>query len=72
MDYLEWSQEYEKNAQRILSVIERKNQRIKEHGLTADQRKQLSDDIAAYRKIYYDLRDVARTLRDRAGADHEA
>ena len=72
MDYLEWSEEYEKNAQRILSVIERKKQRMKENGLTADQRKQLNDDILAYRKIYYDLRVVAITLRERAGDSHEA
>ena len=72
MDYLEWSEEYEKNAQRILSVIERKRQRMKELGLTADERKQLNDDIIAYRKIYYDLRDVAITLRERAGVPHEA
>ena len=72
MNYLEWSEEYEKNAQRIMSVIERKKQRMKQSGLTADQRKQLNDDIVAYRRIYYELRDVAVTLRERAGAGHEA
>jgi len=72
MNYLEWAEEYEKNAQRVMSVIERKKQRMKEHGLTADERKQLNDDIIAYRKIYYDLRDVAVTLKERAGVSHEA
>lgn len=71
MDYLEWSAEYEKNAQRVLSVIERKKQRLNEKCLTADERKQLNDDIVSYRKIYYELRDIAIALRDR-GERHEA
>ena len=68
MNYIEWADEYYKNALRVKSVISRKQQQLNEGGLSADARKQLSDVIKAYRRIYYDLMEVCDTLRSRAGA----
>jgi len=67
MDYLEWAEEYYLNARRILSVIERKKQQLKDSKkLTADQRKRLTDDIKQYRRIYHELLDIGDTLTLRA------
>lgn len=74
MDYVEWAAEYDHNARRVLSVIEKKKQVLKEKTrLTADERKRLNDDIREYRRIYYELRDISKTLLSRAeGAVREA
>lgn len=68
MDYNEWADEYYLNALRIKSVIGRKQQQLNGSGLTADARKKLTDDIKAYRRIYYELTQVGDLLRVRAGA----
>ena len=68
MDYLEWAREYYLNAQRVKSVIDRRKSRLNEKNLTADMKKQLNDDITAYRLIYYELTKIGDTLRDRARA----
>ncbi len=68
MDYVEWAQEYYQNAARVKSVIERKNQELKDRKtLTADQRKRLTDDIKQYRHIYRELISIGDTLTARAG-----
>ena len=66
MDYLEWAEEYDLNALRIKSVIDRKKGMLNDR-LTPDARKKLLDDIAAYRRIYYELTAIGDTLRARAG-----
>lgn len=68
MNYVEWADEYYLNASRVKSVIERKNQQLKEKkALTADQRKRLTDDIKQYRRIYRELLEIGDTLSSRAG-----
>lgn len=73
MNYIEWAEEYELNALRVKSVIDRKKLQLNERALTADARKKLTDDIAAYRRIRWELTDIAERLRRRAEAPaHEA
>lgn len=67
IDYLEWSQQYEREAKKILNVIEKKNQMLK--GATKEERKTLSEQIISYRMIYYDLMKSAGTLLERARAE---
>ena len=67
MNYIEWAQEYDLNACRIKSVIDRKRGMLNEK-LSADARQKILDDIAAYRRIYYELTEIASTLRARAEA----
>ena len=70
MDYLEWADEYFRNADRVQSVIERKKQQLKDQKpLTADQRKRLMDDIGQYRRICNELREIGNTLISRAGGN---
>lgn len=67
MDYNEWAQEYYLNARRVQTVIDRKYQRLKEKkALTADQRKQLTDDLRYYRRIYRELIEIGDKLSRRA------
>lgn len=67
MDYLEWAEEYYDNARRVKSVLEKKKQQLKEKkSLTADQKKQLSDTIRDYRRIYHELNSIGDTLTLRA------
>ena len=68
MNYNEWAEEYELNALRVKSVIDRKKLSLNDARLTADSRKRLLDDITAYRRIYHELAHTAALLRDRAGA----
>ena len=73
MNYIEWAEEYDLNALRVKSVIDRKKQLLNDQKLTADSRKKLCDDIKAYRRIYYELKEIGVTLRDRAkGSVREA
>ena len=68
MNYLEWAREYDQNALRVREVIEKKKERLKDkRSLTADQRKQLTDDLKHYRRIYGELTKIGDTLRSRAG-----
>ncbi len=67
MNYIEWAEEYELNALRIKSVIDRKRGMLNGR-ISADTRQKLLDDIAAYRRIYYELSGIADTLRKRAEA----
>lgn len=68
MDYLDWAREYYQNAQRVKTVIERRYRQLKDSRLSADSRKRLTDELKAYRSIYYDLTHTGDLLRDRAGA----
>jgi len=67
MDYFEWADEYYDNALRIKTVLEKKKKLLNEKGLSADRRKQLSDEIREYRAIYRELRQTGDFIRDRAG-----
>ena len=67
MDYNEWAQEYYLNARRVKTVIDRRYQQLKEKkALSADRRKQLSDDLSYYRRIYRELMEIGDTLSRRA------
>ena len=67
IDYLEWSQQYDREAKKILNVIERKKKRLR--GASKDEQKTLNEQIIGYRMIYYDLTRYAETLRERARAE---
>jgi hypothetical protein len=67
MNYVEWAEEYHQNALRIKQVINRKKQQLNEKHLSADRHKRLTDEIKAYRRIFYELCEVEETLRERAG-----
>lgn len=69
MNYLEWAEEYYENARRVLEVIEKKKKNLYNKRITADMRKSLCDAIKAYRRIYYELRDIGDTLSAR-GREH--
>ena len=66
MNYIEWAEEYDLNALRVKSVIDRKKQLLNDQKLTADTRKRLNDEIKAYRRIYRELSDIGDLLRRRA------
>lgn len=65
MNYIEWADEYDQNALRIKSVIDRKRGLLNGR-LSADARQKILDDITAYRRIYYELTEIGDTLRERA------
>ena len=67
MNYFEWAEEYASDALRVRKVIEKKKSELKKKNLTADEKKRLNDDLTQYRKIYYELNDIGRILRARAG-----
>lgn len=67
MNYNEWADEYDRNALRVKSVIERKKQFLNDNKLSADSRQQILDQIAVYRSIYAELIRAGDTLRTRAG-----
>ena len=64
IDYLEWSQQYEREAEKILNVIEQKKKLLRD--ASADTRKSLNEQIISYRMIYYDLMRSSRILCERA------
>ena len=74
MNYVEWAQEYYAEALRVQAVMDRKKERLKgSRSLSADQRKQLLDEIRRYRRIYCELIEIGATLLSRAeGAVREA
>ncbi len=73
MNYLEWAEEYRRDALRVHSVIEKKKALLNERNLTADRRKQIGDAIISYRMIYRELLKTAEILQYRAQErDHAA
>lgn len=72
MDYCEWAAAYQKDACRILNVIEKKKTLLNDKKLNADMRKSIGDAIIEYRRIYYELLKTAEHLRLRGGSFHEA
>lgn len=65
MDYIKWSQEYLDEAKKLLLVIEKKKQKLK--NATPDERQTLNSDIIRLRNIYYECMLTAKHLRERAG-----
>lgn len=63
MNYSEWADEYLENADRVLSVIEKKKALLNDKKLNSDARKSISDTIIAYRGIYRELLRTAELLR---------
>ena len=68
MNYSEWAAEYLENADRVLSVIEKKKALLNDKKLNSDARKSISDTIIAYRGIYRELLRTAELLRVRESA----
>ncbi len=68
MNYSEWAAEYLENADRVLSVIEKKKALLNDKKLNSDARKSISDTIIAYRGIYRELLRTAELLRARVVA----
>ena len=66
MDYVEWAEEYRENALRVKQVIKKKQMQLNEKNISADLHKRLTDEIKEYRRIFYELCEVERTLRERA------
>lgn len=66
MNYVEWADEYFRNALSVRNVMEKKKGLLKGR-MSADERKKLSDEIKAYRVIYHELTAIGDTLLDRAG-----
>ena len=65
MDYIKWSQEYLDEANKLLLVIEKKKQKLK--NATLDEKQTLNSDIIRLRNIYYECMLTAKHLRERAG-----
>lgn len=65
MDYIKWSQEYLDEAKKLLLVIEKKKQKLK--NATPDEKQTLNSDIIRLRNIYYECMLTAKHLRERAG-----
>ena len=65
MDYIKWSQEYLGEAKKLLLVIEKKKQKLK--NATPDEKQTLNSDIIRLRNIYYECMLTAKHLRERAG-----
>ena len=65
MDYIKWSQEYLEEAKKLLLVIEKKKQKLK--NATPDEKQTLNSDIIRLRNIYYECMLTAKHLRERAG-----
>ena len=72
MNYFEWAEEYMTEARNVLGVIEKKKKKMKEEGLSSDDKKELRETIIAYRCIYRELLRTANTLRERIGAKTDA
>lgn len=68
IDYAQWSDEYEQYASRILGIIKKEKERMKEQGLSKYDRKAMQAKLTAYRRIYRDLLHTASHLRLRARA----
>lgn len=68
MNYSEWAAEYLENADRVLSVLEKKKALLNDKKLNSDARKSISDTIIAYRGIYRELLRTAELLRARVVA----
>ena len=69
MNYVEWAEEYRENALRIKQVIKKKQNLLNGKNLSADLHKRLTDEIKAYRRIFYELCEIEKTLRERAIGD---
>ena len=65
MDYIKWSQEYLDEAKKLLLVIEKKKQKLK--NATPDEKQTRNSDIIRLRNIYYECMLTAKHLRERAG-----
>lgn len=65
MDYIKWSQEYLDEAKKLLKVIDKKKQKLK--NATPDEKKALYSDIIHLRNIYYECMLTAKHLSERAG-----
>ena len=70
MDYIKWSQEYLDEAARLLKVIEKKKQKLK--NATLDERHTINAEIIKLRNIYYECMLTAKHLYERAGGMRRA
>lgn len=63
IDYTYWADEYEKSASNIQIAIDRRKQKLKSQGLTADLKKTLQDEIIALQAIRREQLDYSVRIR---------
>ena len=64
MDYFKMSQEYFRDAEKIMKTLRKYESRLR--GCKKENLEKLNSIIASYRYIYYDLYNTAKLLRNRA------
>ena len=70
MNYIEWAQEYYKDAERVMKTIKKYEKILKNTGQTNEEK--LNSIIASYRYIYYDVLNTAKMLESRAKVNENA
>lgn len=70
MDYLQWSQEYFQEADKVLRNIERLKAKLS--SCPSDEYRTTEDKIMKLRSIYYECIHIAGYLRSRAGEKSHA
>ncbi len=65
MEYLQWSQEYYEEAQKVLRNIERLKKKLK--SCPTDRYRTIERDIQTLRGIYYECLEISAQLKQRAG-----
>ena len=64
MDYFTMSQEYFRDAEKIMKTMRKYESKLR--GCRKENLEKLNSIIASYRYIYYDLYNTAKLLRNRA------
>lgn len=70
MNYIEWAQEYYKDAERVMKTIKKYEKILKNTGQANEEK--LNSIIASYRYIYYDVLNTAKMLESRAKGNENA
>ncbi len=70
MNYIEWAQEYYKDAERVMKTIRKYEAILKNKGHANEEK--LNSIIASYRYIYYDVLNTAKMLESRAKENKNA
>ncbi len=65
MEFLQWSQEYYEEAQKVLRNIERLKKKLR--SCPQDEYRTIERDIQTLRGIYYECLEISSYLKQRAG-----
>lgn len=71
MNYTKWADEYKKDAERVLGIVDKYKEKLKSENLSKDERGSIQRVITAYRCIYRELLKTAKHLRQRGENDCE-